>query len=86
MTEYRDEGTLDKAKDGRDTHIEDELEADRPSGWAGVDDALGGTSNEPAGPDQDASPLDDETPGSQGEIEAGSEGDFGGPASVKDDS
>lgn len=25
----------------------------------------------------DGGPLDDETPGSQGEIEAGSEGDFG---------
>ena len=41
------------------------------------DEALEETVNRPAGPDYGASPLDDETPGSQGEIEAGSEGDFG---------
>ena len=41
------------------------------------DEALEETMNRPAGPDYGASPLDDETPGSQGEIEAGSEGDFG---------
>ena len=29
--------------------------------------------------EQRRGPLDDETPGSQGEIEAGSEGDFDGP-------
>ena len=29
--------------------------------------------------ERDRGPLDDETPGSQGEIEAGSEGDFHGP-------
>ena len=40
-------------------------EGDRPGGWAGVPDAL------------DESPLDDETPGSQGDVESGSEGDFG---------
>ena len=53
------------------------LEGDRPSGWAGVTDALEDTENRPAGPDYGDSPLDDETPGSQGEIESGSEGDFG---------
>ncbi|MCA1572209.1 MAG: hypothetical protein LC798_18250 [Chloroflexi bacterium] len=30
---------------------------------------------------RDSSSLDDETPGSQGEVEAGSEGDFDGPES-----
>ena len=70
MTEHEDRGPI-----GTDT--DDALESDRPSRWAGVDDALGGTGNRPAGPDYGASPLDDETPGSQGEIESGSEGDFG---------
>ena len=36
----------------------------------------------PAGPGQPGSSLDDETPGSQGEIEAGSEGDFNGPSAL----
>lgn len=40
-------------------------------------DAPGGTGNRPAGPDYGRSPLDDETPGSQGEIDPGSEDDFG---------
>jgi hypothetical protein len=31
--------------------------------------------------ERDRSSLDDEEPGSQGEIDAGSEGDFGDPAS-----
>ena len=31
--------------------------------------------------EREPSSLDDETPGSQGEIESGSEGDFGDPAS-----
>ena len=37
--------------------------------------------------DERRSSLDDETPGSQGEVEAGSEGDFGGtdPAERDDD-
>ena len=50
-----------------DTDRDDALEGDRPSGWAGVPDAL----------EETESSLDDETPGSQGEIESGSEGDFG---------
>ena len=41
------------------------------------DDALEETVNRPAGPDYGASPLEDETPGSQGDVESGSEGDFG---------
>ena len=64
--------------------VEDEVVTDRPSGWTGADDDQGGTMNRPAGPDYGASPLDDETPGSQGEIESGSEGDFGGPTAVED--
>ena len=68
MTEHRD-GPFDPAND-------DDLESDRPIGGSAVNDAPGGTGNRPAGPDYGASPLDDETPGSQGEIESGSEGDF----------
>ena len=56
MTDHRDE-ELDKPKVD-----DDELETDRPSGWAGVDDALGGTGNRPAGPDYGASPPDEEKP------------------------
>lgn len=32
-------------------HAHDESATERPDGWAGVDDALGGTENRPAGPD-----------------------------------
>ncbi len=68
MTDQTDDRPMDATDPDLD---EDEaLEGDRPSGWAGVTDALEGT-------DSGASPLDDETPGSQGEIESGSEGDFG---------
>jgi hypothetical protein len=77
MTDHTDErpmGTEDEP--GADNEA---LESDRPSGWAGLTDALEDTENRPAGPDYGDSPLDDETPGSQGEIESGSEGDFGGP-------
>ena len=35
-------------------------------------------------PQRDATSLDDETPGSQGEIESGSEGDFTGPENVEE--
>lgn len=52
-----------------------------------VDETQGGIHNRPPGPDfgegprdqglDDDGPLDDETPGSQGEIDPGSEGDFG---------
>ena len=35
------------------------------------------TENRPAAPDDGGSSLDPETPGSQGEIDSGSEGDFG---------
>jgi hypothetical protein len=55
----------------------DELATDRPSDRPEGGDQ-GGTMNRPGGPDFGASPLEDETPGSQGEIESGSEGDFGG--------
>jgi len=50
------------------------------SGDAVVDTWRGGDEGrQESGPDSGSS-LDDETPGSQGEIEAGSEGDFGKPA------
>jgi hypothetical protein len=72
-----DERPMDTTDDDLDADKE-ALEGDRPSGWAGVTDALeGDTTNRPNGPDYGESPLDDETPGSQGEIESGSEGDFG---------
>ena len=76
MTEGRDDGANDRADDELNAD-EEALEGDRPDGWAGVDDALGGTGNRQAGPNDAGSPLDDETPGSQGDVEAGSEGDFG---------
>ena len=75
MTEHPDERPINSTDD--ELGEDEALEGDRPGGWAGVDDALGGTGNRPAGPDYGDSPLDDETPGSQGEIESGSEGDFG---------
>lgn len=78
MTEHRDH-PLDTTNDPLDPDHDDTPVSDRPSGWAGVNDAPGGTGNRPAGPDYGASPDDDETAGSQGEIESGSEGDFGRP-------
>ena len=62
MTENLGERPIDTTDDALDT--------DR-------DDALEETVNRPAGPDYGASPLEDETPGSQGDVESGSEGDFG---------
>jgi hypothetical protein len=76
MTERRDDRANDTTDDELDAD-EEALDGDRPGGWAGVDDALGGTGTEQEGPDAGASSLDDETPGSQGDVEAGSEGDFG---------
>jgi hypothetical protein len=76
MTEDIHDRPMDTTDDEPDG---DATESERPGGWAGVPDALEETGNKPAGPDDGSSPLDDETPGSQGEIEAGSEGDFGGP-------
>ncbi|MBA2633600.1 MAG: hypothetical protein H0U86_11480 [Chloroflexi bacterium] len=56
MVDHRDEGPIDKIKDALDpdrddVDSDDDLATDRPSGWAGVDDALGGSHNRPAGPD-----------------------------------
>jgi hypothetical protein len=67
MTDRTDDRPVDTPDDGLNTDRDEALEGDRPSGWAGVPDAL----------DENESSLDDETPGSQGEIESGSEGDFG---------
>lgn len=62
MTDQRDDRT--RATDEHDAD-EQVLDGDRQSGWAGVPEAL----EEPV--------AQDDTPGSQGEIESGSEGDFG---------
>ena len=51
MTDYRNERSTDRVDDGLGTEPAEALDADRPGGWAGVDDALGGTGNRPAGPD-----------------------------------
>ena len=77
MTENLDERPADTAGDDLDTDSSEALENDRPGGWAGVPEAVEETVNGPADPDSGDSPLADETPGSQGEIDAGSEGDFG---------
>lgn len=74
MTDHIEERPMDTTDDELDTDRDEALEGDRPSGWAGVTDALEGTDHEH---DHGASSLDDETPGSQGEVESGSEGDFG---------
>ena len=84
MTDHTDERPIDTPDDEHDAD-EEALEGDRPSGWAGVTDALEGTENRPAGRDYGTSSLDDETPGSQGDVESGSEGDFGGRAPLEDD-
>ena len=76
MTERRDDRSIDTTDEQPDPD-EEALEGDRPSGWAGIDDALGGTGNRQPGAADATSSLDDETPGSQGDVEAGSEGDFG---------
>jgi hypothetical protein len=63
MTDHENEGIVDKIKDALGIGADDDLattpdradlDADRPEGWAGVDDALGGTENRPAGPDYGA--------------------------------
>jgi hypothetical protein len=65
MNDHRDDSFLDKAKDavGMDTDEDttaDETSTDRPSGWAGVDDALGGAGRE-AGSVYEAEEADDDT-------------------------
>ena len=77
MADNLDERPLDTTDDDLDTDRDDALETDRPGGWAGVPESLDETVNRPAGPDYGASPLEDETPGSQGDVDPGSEGDFG---------
>jgi hypothetical protein len=87
----KEDDMSDETRANTDIDDEEVLDGDRAGGWAGVPEALGGsetldeTANRPAGPDFGASPMDDETPGSQGEIESGSEGDFGVPAPADDD-
>ncbi|HEX2883170.1 MAG TPA: hypothetical protein VHQ42_01225 [Candidatus Limnocylindria bacterium] len=67
MTQHDNDSIVDKIKDALgmgtdDDHVATDaaLDADRPEGWAGVDDALGGTANRPAGPDyaEGDQPLD----------------------------
>ena len=65
MTDHRDDSLLDKAKDAvgmdnDDDTATDEGSTDRPSGWAGVDDALGGADRE-AGSVYEAEETDDDT-------------------------
>ena len=84
MTDQPNDRDAAKPADPYRTATTDELATDRPSDSAEFDTAQGGTANRPAGPDYGASPLEDESPGSQGEIESGSEGDFGGPDPEKD--
>lgn len=65
--DHNRDGPIDKIKDGLGmdshdepgTHSHDDLDADRPSGWAGVDDALGDTTNRPTGPDYGAGDTTD---------------------------
>jgi len=71
------ERKLTERRDDRDTHGDDALESDRSGGWAGVPEALTEPIEGAEGTDPEDSSLVDDTPGSQGEIEAGSEGDFG---------
>ena len=68
---------MTERRDDHDTDDSDAIHSDRDAGWAGVPEAMSDAVDRPEGSDPDDSPLDDETPGSQGEIEAGSEGDFG---------
>ena len=68
MTDQSNDRPMGSTDDDLDTDRDDAVEGDRAGGWAGVPEAL----EEPVG-----GPLEDETPGSQGEVESGSEGDFG---------
>lgn len=50
MTDHRDDDSIvDRAKDAIGIHADDDdgTGDDRPAGWAGVDDALGGADQEP---------------------------------------
>lgn len=65
--DHEHDGPIDKIKDGLGmdshdepgTHSHGDLDADRPSGWAGVDDALRDPVNRPAGPDYGADDTTD---------------------------
>ena len=69
MTDHRDESLLDKLKGalgmGQDepteARHEEPLAADRTEGWAGVDEALAGEGDRPAGPDYGAGQVPVET-------------------------
>jgi hypothetical protein len=67
MNDHKDESLIDKVKNAfgmgsdDDEHLEtrhddigDPLSSDRPDGWAGVDESLGGAETRPAGPDYGA--------------------------------
>ena len=84
MTDQPNDRDVAQPTDPYRTDTTDDLATDRPSDSTGLDEAQGGTQNRPAGPDYGAGSPDDEAPGSQGEIESGSEGDFGGPDPEKD--
>ncbi len=52
--DHPDQAPIDRTRNDED------LDTDRPSGWAGVDDALGDTTNRPIGPDYGATDTTDE--------------------------
>jgi len=54
VTDHLDQAPIDRTREDED------LDTDRPSGWAGVDDALGDTTNRPPGPDYGATDTTDE--------------------------
>jgi hypothetical protein len=77
MTDRRDQSWTGNPDDDLATEGNTEAERDRATDLDDSGESPGGTANRPAGPDYGEGTLDDDTPGSQGEIEAGSEGDFG---------
>ena len=82
MTDYRTDDPIGRSDDDQfDAGDGDKLDSDRPGGWAGVPAALGEDGDDPAESGSGPISREDEIPGTQGEIEAGSEGDFGKPRS-----
>ncbi len=61
MTDH-DESVVEKAKDAIGLDDEDETSGadERPGGWAGVDDALGGVGDRPAGTFYGPGDVDDD--------------------------
>ena len=79
MTDQPGERSI-RSSDEVDEHDQEhEHSADESSPLGDASGAPGPAESRPGGPDYAGSPLDDGEPGSQGDIEAGSEGDFGDP-------